>query len=209
MAAAVSAAGGNSRAARRPNGMQTLAALVDGRLVATASVLHGGARQATVSDFILRRIVGEVGCVLDDAARARGVRLLLTVNSDLPARLQGCSTVIRQVLFEMGSLVIRYARSGSGVTIRLGEEPSPPDQIRLRFTVKPADGPASGHPDHPPGWVDEAGEKLDTCRQLLGPVHGEFGAREQFDEGPLFWFTIPCREARKDNPEAARDNAAA
>ena len=163
-----------------------------------------------MSDFILRRIVGEVGCVLDDAARARGVRLLLTVNSDLPARLQGYSTVIRQVLFDMGSLVIRYARSGSGaVTIRVSEEPSPADQIRLRFTVKPGDGPACGHPDHPPGWVDEAGEMLDTCRQLLGPVHGEFGTREQSDEGPLFWFTIPCREVRENNPEAARGDAAA
>ena len=84
------------------------------------------------------------------------------------------------------------------------------DEIRLRFIVKAGDAAAGARPKVAArGGVDEDGETLDTCRRLLGQAHGEFGAEEHSDEGPVLWFTIPCRKVRERNPAAARDNAAA
>ena len=208
MAAMVSAAGRISQHARRRSTMHSVAALVNGRLVAGASVRRGGARQAAVSDFNLRRIVGEVGCVLDNAARTQGARLSLTVNHDVPARLQGDANVVRQVLFEIASLAIRCAGLGT-VAIRVSGERRGGGEIRVHFSVKTADAPARGQHGRAAGGVRPARGTPEVCKQLLGQVGGEFGAREQSDEGPLFWFTIPCREVREDNPEAARGDAAA
>ena len=214
MAAMVSAAGRElSAVPRRKAADVSATALVNGRLVATHSVRGRGTEWAG-ANFNLHRLVGEVGCMVDGAARTQGAQLLLTVDSDVPALLRGDTNVIRQVFFEMTSLVIRCVGLGT-VAIRVGGERGAGDEMRIRFSVKGA-ATTRGQQDEAARGGETAfsgenavGRALDACKHLLGRVGGEFGAEEHPGEAALFWFTICCRKRGQDLSEALRGDAVA
>jgi signal transduction histidine kinase/DNA-binding response OmpR family regulator len=152
--------------------------------------------------FDLRQIVEEVGELMASQAQRKGLEFAYTIGDDVPVRVSGDPTRLRQVLTNLVGNAIKFTSSGeivisassAGVmadghaVVRfevrdtgIGIEPAALTKLFQSFTQ--ADGSTRRK-------FGGTGLGLAICRQLSALMGGEIGVDSTPGKGSAFWFTV-------------------
>jgi len=109
------------------------------------SKIEAGQMELERIDFALDTVVGEMADVLGLKADEKGLELLFSAAPDLPPRLVGDPTRLRQVLVNLGSNAIKFTERGE-VTIGMALQAQQENEVELH------------------AWVRDTGVGLDTAQ---------------------------------------------
>lgn len=161
-------------------------------------------------DFNGAQLVNNIMSAQTISAQAKGLKLIHSIESDVPADLRGDPERIRQVLTNLIGNAIKFTERGC---VKVHVERVPEDQylsagqVMLRFVVKDS---GIGIPHHKLEFIFEKFEQADTsttrqyggtglglaiCKQLIELMGGEIGVESREGEGTTFWFTTPLSVA--------------
>ncbi|MGQ0598993.1 response regulator [Aquabacterium sp.] len=165
------------------------------------SKIEAGHLELECIDFDLQDVLTHVSDVLGLPAERKGLELLFTAPPDLPARLMGDPTRLRQVLVNLGSNAIKFTDKGS-VTIGLEIQHVNGQAIVLHGWVR--DTGMGMSPDQqaklfqPFSQVDASttrrfggtGLGLTISRQLTERMGGRLWVDSELHKGSTFHFTL-------------------
>jgi two-component system sensor histidine kinase/response regulator len=165
------------------------------------------------------RLMNNVGSILAERARAKGLHLLIEVAS-LPADLHGDPTRLQQALLNYATNAIKFTEAGS-VTLRCHVVAEDAATALLRFEVEDS---GIGIPADTVGRLFTAFEQADNSttrkyggtglglaitRRLAGLMGGQTGVTSTPGVGSTFWFTARLRKREgsgaTDAPAASGD----
>ncbi|HEX7439612.1 MAG TPA: response regulator, partial [Caldimonas sp.] len=172
------------------------------------SKIESGKLKLEALDFALDPMLTRVFSLVADAARAKGLELVIDTDS-LPRVLHGDVTRLSQALLNLLSNAVKFTPSGS-VTLRGHLVERGPDSLLVRFEVHD-----TGIGIAPEKIADlfSAFEQADSSttrrfggtglglsitRQLAGLMGGKAGVRSEPGVGSTFWFTAWLGRARED-----------
>ncbi len=156
--------------------------------------------------FDLREVAGDVGRLLGESARAKGLTFSLTVAPQLPARVMGDASRIQQVLHNLVGNAIKFTDQGrvslevsSVLDMRAGTllhfavrdtgDGIPADQLERIFApFEQADRARSD-----PVRRDGAGLGLTISRELARAMGGDLRCASTPGQGSVFEFTLPLQ----------------
>ena len=170
------------------------------------SKIEAGELELEVVDFDLREIFDEVTAILDATARDRQVDLRVDVDADVPARLVGDPTRLRQVVSNLVSNAVKFTEGGDvRVTAQIVTEG--PDGLVLRAEVGDT---GVGMTTEQVGRLFEPFRQADASttrtfggtglglaisKQLVTALGGEIGVHSTPGVGSRFWFTAKFTRA--------------
>jgi CheY-like chemotaxis protein/anti-sigma regulatory factor (Ser/Thr protein kinase) len=161
-------------------------------------------------DFDLRQVIAEVNAIVAERAGAKGLRFVATMAPDLPTRIIGDPTRLRQVLINLAANAIKFTDHGS-VDLQTGT-----DQNRLLFAIRDTgigmDAVALGRLFLPFGQADESitrryggsGLGLMISRELVQAMGGDIEVESTPGVGSCFRFSLPVRLAEQVLAEPAQ-----
>ncbi|CAG0992211.1 partial two-component system, sensor histidine kinase and response regulator FitF, partial [Rhodocyclaceae bacterium] len=163
------------------------------------SKIEAGKLVLEQTDFPLAAVLDHVSAIVAEAAQAKG--LVVRVDpGDVPARLHGDPTRLRQALLNFGSNAVKFTEHGTiTLSTRIQEEDA--TGLLVRFEVHDTGiGIAAEVLEelfHPFQQADSSttrkyggtGLGLAITRRLAGMMGGEAGARSLPGAGSTFWFT--------------------
>ena len=158
--------------------------------------------------FDLREVAGDVGRLLGEMARAKGLAFSLTVAPQLPARAMGDASRIQQVLHNLVGNAIKFTDRGSvdvevssvldmraGTLLRFAVKDTgdgiPADQLERIFAPFEQAGRAGDHRAR----RDGAGLGLTISRELARAMGGDLRCASAPGQGSVFEFTLPLQVA--------------
>ena len=158
--------------------------------------------------FDLREVAGDVGRLLGETARAKGLAFSLTVAPQLPARAMGDASRIQQVLHNLVGNAIKFTDRGSvdvevssvldmraGTLLRFAVKDTgdgiPADQLERIFAPFEQAGRAGDHRAR----RDGAGLGLTISRELARAMGGDLRCASAPGQGSVFEFTLPLQVA--------------
>lgn len=173
------------------------------------SKLEAGKVDLDVRPFDPGVLVEEVAGLLTEPAHAKNLELMAYCEADVPARLQGDSGRIRQILLNLASNAVKFTAAGE-VSIRVTTETpgaQPGSTVTVTFEVR--DTGIGIDPSHHARLFDSfsqadasttrryggTGLGLAICRRLTGAMDGDIGLDSAPGEGSTFWFRIPMAVA--------------
>ncbi|VXB19446.1 response regulator [Nocardioides sp. AX2bis] len=173
-------------------------------------------------DFEVREVLAEVGGVLGESARSRGVDLEVSCGPDVPEVLSGDPTRMKQVLLNLGSNAVKFTAEGS-VSIRATAGPAGPDDDVTVLRVEVRDTGVGVTPDQqrvifaPFSQADTSttrtfggtGLGLAICAEIVAAFGGEIGVDSVPGEGSTFWFTARLDPATGSTQDATSVRARA
>ncbi len=177
------------------------------------SKIEAGHLELECIDFELQDVLTHVSDVLGLPAERKGLELLFTAPPDLPARLMGDPTRLRQVLVNLGSNAIKFTDKGS-VTIGLEVQHRSGQDIVLHGWVR--DTGMGMSPDQqarlfqPFTQVDASttrrfggtGLGLTISRQLTERMGGRLWVDSELHQGSTFHFTLRMSLPARSSPMA-------
>jgi len=180
------------------------------------SKIEAGKITVEALEFQLHPVFRDVVSLCLSMASAKGLVLGLDIQPDVPARVVGDSTRLRQVLFNLVSNAIKFTETGS---------------VRLRLSIETRDGKARDDKAvvircdvedtgigiardeidrlfRPFSQVDSSttrrfggtGLGLAITRRLLDLMGGEIGVVSAPGQGATFWFTMPFTMPDRHDP---------
>ncbi|HJV98617.1 MAG TPA: response regulator [Arthrobacter sp.] len=169
------------------------------------SKLEAGKVDLDVRPFDPRTLVEEVAGLLTEPAQAKDLELIAYCEPDVPARLQGDSGRIRQILLNLASNAVKFTAAGE-VSIRVKVETpdaEPGATAMVYFEIR--DTGIGIDPSHHARLFESfsqadasttrryggTGLGLAICRRLTESMDGEIGLDSATGEGSTFWFRIP------------------
>jgi CheY-like chemotaxis protein len=171
----------------------------------------------------VRAIAAQVVALLEQPARAKGLRLLCEV-APMPGGLQGDATRLTQAFLNLATNAVKFTENGS-VTLRVTCQEDAPEAALIRFEVEDT-GLGIGPQDQrklfqPFQQVDGSATRsaggtglgLAIARRLAELMGGQAGFDSTLGVGSRFWFTARLQRAvAASSPDAkapAQDPAAA
>ncbi len=161
-----------------------------------------------VYDF--RETVAEVGAIVSERAGAKGLQFVAELAPDLPQRLMGDPTRLRQVLLNLTVNAVKFTEHGS-VGLRVAH-----DGERLFFSIRDTgigmDEKALKRLFQPFGQADESitrkyggtGLGLIISHDLVRAMGGDIEVDSAPGVGSCFWFSLPLRRPAPSSGEPAR-----
>ncbi|HUP86522.1 MAG TPA: response regulator [Acidimicrobiales bacterium] len=161
------------------------------------SKIEAGRLEIEVIDFELASALEEVGELLGDSARQKGVELTFDLAGDLPSFVRGDPGRVRQVLMNLVNNAIKFTEQGCIVVA------AAPDGVLIRFEV--TDTGAGMEAEHvrrlfePFRQADVSttrryggtGLGLSISRQLVELMGGHIGVESRVGKGSRFFFSLP------------------
>gem|GEM_PF-803210 len=158
-------------------------------------------------EFDLLLILEEVAGLVSERAARKGLQLRFFASPDLPSRVVGDPTRLRQVLINLVGNAEKFTQQGS-IEIRVerlfvNAEPDHPD--RIKFSVQDTgigmDPATLARLFTPFSQADESmtrrfggtGLGLTISQDLIQAMGGEIKVESQLGQGTRFWFTLPTR----------------
>jgi len=166
------------------------------------SKIEAGKVELEILDFDLRQVIEDVGELLALRAHEKSLELVCLIDADVPTRLRGDSSRLRQILLNLGSNAVKFTDRGT-VTIhaeRNGRSACA-DRVSLRFSI---DDTGIGISAEQQALLFNAftqadstttrryggtGLGLSISRQLAGLMGGAIGVESMAGKGSRFWFT--------------------
>lgn len=164
------------------------------------SKIEAGMLELERLDFEVRAVFDQVASMLGEAARAKGLELIVACHPDVPEVLNGDPTRLAQVLTNLGSNAVKFTESGE-VFIRATAVPRADGGAQLQVTVTDTGvGVADLDIDHLFEAFTQAdasttrryggtGLGLAISREIVHALGGEIGLRANPTGGSIFWFT--------------------
>ncbi|ABL81487.1 MULTISPECIES: response regulator [unclassified Nocardioides] len=164
------------------------------------SKIEAGKLELERLDFEVRGVFDQVASLLGEAARAKGLELIVSCHSEVPEVLRGDPTRLAQVITNLGSNAVKFTEEGE-VFIRATASPGPAGRTRLHVSVTDT---GVGVPANDVGELFEAfiqadasttrrfggtGLGLAISREIVQALGGEIGMEPNPGGGSVFWFT--------------------
>ena len=177
------------------------------------SKIEAGHLELENIEFSVQDVLNEVADVLGLAAEGKGIELLFTAPPDLPSRLVGDPTRLRQVLINLGSNAVKFTDAGS-VTLGLSTQAAEGGRLLLHGWVRDSgiglsreqidrlfqpftQGDASTTRRH-----GGTGLGLAITHQLIERMGGRIWVDSQLGEGATFHFTALMLAPERSRPMA-------
>jgi signal transduction histidine kinase/DNA-binding NarL/FixJ family response regulator len=167
--------------------------------------------------FDFRQAVDEVAAIVAERAGSKGLRFAARIADDLPHRVMGDPTRLRQVLINLLTNAVKFTEQGS-VELRVA-----PDGDRIFFSIRDTgigmDERARARLFQPFGQADDSitrkyggtGLGLMISQELVQAMGGQIEVDSAPGAGSCFWFALPLSEAAagEDTAKPAAPGAAA
>ena len=165
------------------------------------SKMEAGKMEIENVPFQVQKIVKDVVQIISFSSNKKELGINYTISPDVPERLTGDPTRVRQILMNFGSNAVKFAKRGQ-VHFKVELLKSEGSKNTVKFSVVDT-GP--GIPEEKlPGIFDAftqgdtsttrrhggTGLGLAICRQIVELMNGEVGVESKLGEGSEFWFTI-------------------
>jgi signal transduction histidine kinase/CheY-like chemotaxis protein/ligand-binding sensor domain-containing protein len=153
-------------------------------------------------DFVLRTALHETLDVAGVRARDKGLDLVLLIEPDVPTRVAGDPTRVRQILLNLLGNAIKFTDRGE-VVVAVETVRSAPGHALVRFEVRDSGIGMTGEQAEqifrPFTQADVSttrrfggtGLGLSISKRLVEAMHGEIGVESTPGAGSRFWFTVP------------------
>src|SRR5699024_1148810 len=154
-------------------------------------------------NFSVAELIESIGYILDPAARAKQLRYQVGIAEDVPVRLVGDSSQLRQILLNLVNNAIKFTDHGHvRIDVSLVKNPSA-RHVRVRFTVSDS---GSGIPASARAKLFEAFEQADMslarrhggtglgttiAKGLAEAMGGSIGFESTEHVGSRFWVELP------------------
>jgi PAS domain S-box-containing protein len=164
------------------------------------SKIEAGMMELERLDFEVRAVFDQVASMLGEAARAKGLELIVACHPDVPEVLCGDPTRLSQVLTNLGSNAVKFTESGE-VFIRATASPRADGGTNLEVSVTDT---GVGIDESEVVDLFEAFTQADASttrryggtglglaisREIVAALGGEIGLRPNPGGGTVFWFT--------------------
>lgn len=151
-------------------------------------------------EFNPAAVVQEAAALFGPPARAKGLRLEMSLDAGLPPALCGDPSRLRQILLNLIGNALKFTESGQ-ISIHCACASSGDTGVSLRFTVQDT---GIGIPASARGRLFQAFSQVDNsdtrryggsglglaiCKQLVALMKGEIGFESTPGAGSTFWFT--------------------
>ncbi|WP_407356749.1 transporter substrate-binding domain-containing protein [Methanolobus sp. WCC5] len=165
------------------------------------SKIEAGKLELETLDFNLSNMLESFVNTMDLRASAKGLKLLLIVQKDVPLLLRGDMSRLLQILTNLTGNAIKFTSKGR-VSIRVSVDSMDDDNVMLRFNVSDT---GIGIPGDKIERIFEkftqadasntrrfggTGLGLAISRQLAEMMGGSIGATSKAGRGSDFWFTV-------------------
>jgi signal transduction histidine kinase len=166
--------------------------------------------------FTIEEIVREVILVISFSKDKKELDINYTIDDDIPERMLGDPTRIRQILVNYGSNAVKFTERGE-VSFEIKQLEVDSGKHLIKFTVKDT-GP--GIPKEKQSGIFKSfsqassstsrnyggtGLGLAICRQLAELMNGEVGVDSELGKGSAFWFTVTLEKCKgEEGKKAAR-----
>ncbi|MGE0094313.1 MAG: response regulator [Alphaproteobacteria bacterium] len=154
------------------------------------------------ADFDVAEVVDSVLQLLSAKASAKGIELCASIEFDVPRKLKGDSSRLRQVLHNLVGNAVKFTEQG-GCSVAVSIDRTDKDGVVARFAV--TDTGIGIDPQDVPklfesfSQVDASitrryggtGLGLSISKRLVGLMEGEIGVESIPHRGSTFWFTLP------------------
>jgi PAS domain S-box-containing protein len=176
------------------------------------SKLEAGEVELEILDFDLETSLEELLDLLATTAYAKGLELVMLIGPEVPRRLRGDLTRLRQILMNLIGNAIKFTAQGE-IVLRVSLEAAPAEglegsaaPVTLRFAVE--DTGIGIAPEQqsslfqPFTQLDASttrkyggtGLGLAICKELIERMDGHLGLDSQVGQGSIFWFTVPLQQ---------------
>ena len=182
------------------------------------SKIEAGKMTLDLAPFDLRALLEEVTRMLSPRAREKGLRITALVAPEVPARLMGDPTRIRQVLTNLAGNAVKFTDSGEvalgvGVLSRAGPDVTIRLEVRDTGIGIPLEQQESvfrsftqveGDPSRKHGGT---GLGLTISRDLAELMGGRIGLESEPGRGTTFWIELTMAEVAAPAPAPVPDRA--
>jgi signal transduction histidine kinase/CheY-like chemotaxis protein len=165
------------------------------------SKIEANRSELETCDFDLQPIISDTINLLSLSAREKGVKLISSIDSEVPTALKGDPGRLRQIISNLVGNAIKFTPKGS-ITLHIQKDSEETDSVTLRFLVH--DSGIGIAPDKleqifaPFTQADSSttrryggtGLGLAICRQLVALMGGSIGVESTEGVGSTFWFTV-------------------
>ena len=184
------------------------------------SKIEAGKLELDPTAFDPRDAIERACGMLAGRAHAKGLELLVSIDSEVPAKLHGDAARVRQVIANFVSNAVKFTPEGE-VVVRAISSPAAGEGALLRLEVSDTgigiERSSLEHLFKPFSQADGSttrryggtGLGLSISRQLIELMGGEVGAESEPGKGSTFWFELPliAAEGGDEGPAEERELA--